>query len=313
THTDIGTAWRSEADSRFRSAVQLQAVLTVEQPLGQQGALLLWGAAVDWLPRFNRDRAAVWEFRFLLVRDGLTSDLAELHSTSWSSAQPLDTADRRAQDFFRPPHFPTGNGGSLELDLDTLLSQKYSGDAELRVQVTAFHFQDSPPSPNAPQPILDSSTPLDGILAALSGDITYTGCGRCSTELDTDANGIYGPCYRCLPNTTVRRYYRPGVLTVSGRGSRQVCVQVPPVPLQEILEAPPDKLSRRKVKVSPVYISAPGSEVKYVQVAAERIRFFLSLPRKTFILTVRSDCTCDENSVPLSRDFTLLDLRLSDE
>ncbi|KAL6102273.1 shld2 [Pungitius sinensis] len=302
THTDIGTAWRSEADSRFRSAVQLHAVLTVEQPLGQQGKLLLWGAAVDWLPRFNRDRAAVWDFRFLLVREGSTSNLAELHSTSWSSARPLDPADRRVLDFIRPPPFP--NGGSLELDLETLLSQKYSGDVELRVQVHAFHFQDSPPSQNAPQPVLDSSTPLDGILAALSGDITYTGCGRCSTELDTDANGIYRPCYRCLPNTTVRRYYRPGVLTVSGRGSRQVCVQVPPVPLQEILGAPPDKLSR---------ISAPGSEVKYVQVAAERIRILLSLPRKTFVLTVRSDCLCDENSVPLSREFTLLDLRPTDE
>lgn len=49
-------AWRSEAESRCRSAVQLQAVLTVEQPDGQQGVLLLWGAAVDWRPRFNRDR-----------------------------------------------------------------------------------------------------------------------------------------------------------------------------------------------------------------------------------------------------------------
>ncbi|KAM8859070.1 shieldin complex subunit 2 isoform 2-T3 [Spinachia spinachia] len=298
-NSHIGTAWRSEADSRFRSAVQLQAILTVEQPHGQQGALLLWGAAVDWLPRFNRDRAAVWDFRYLLVREGLTSDLAELHSTSWSSARPLDPSDRRAQDFFLKR-----SCGGLELDLDTLLSQKYSGDAELRVQVDAFHFQDSAPSQNAPQVVLDSSTPLDGILAALSGDITYTGCGRCSTELDTDANGIYRPCYRCLPNTTVRRYYRPGVLTVSGRGGRQVCVQVPPVPLQEILEAPPHKLSRS---------SAPGSEVKFVQVAAERIRMLLCLPRKTFVLTVRSDCLCDENSAPLSRDLTLLELRLTDD
>lgn len=79
---------------------------------------------------------------------------------------------------------------------------------ELRVQVTAFHFQDSVLSQNAPQPVLDSSTGLDDILAALSGDVTYTGCGRCSSELDTDANGIYGPCYPCLPHTAVRRYYR---------------------------------------------------------------------------------------------------------
>ncbi|XP_070772567.1 shieldin complex subunit 2 [Enoplosus armatus] len=300
THTHMCTEWRNEAESRCRSAVQLKAVLTVEQPGDQQGALLLWGAAVDWLPRFNLDRAAVWDFHVLLVREGLTSDLLELHSTPWSSIQPLDPANRRVRDFLQQRPIRTGHSSSLELDLDTLLSQKYSGDVELRVQVNAFHFQHSPLSQNAPQPALDSSMSLDGILAALSGDITFTGCGRCSTELDTDANGIYSPCYPCLPHTAVRRYYRPGVLTVSGRGNSQVCVQVPPVPLLKILEAPPDKLHRS---------SAPGSEVKHIQVAAERIQTLLSLPRKTFIITVRSHFLCDENSVPIHQDFTLLDLQ----
>uniref|UniRef100_A0A3P8SMB0 Shieldin complex subunit 2 n=1 Tax=Amphiprion percula TaxID=161767 RepID=A0A3P8SMB0_AMPPE len=223
THTHI-------TESRSRSAVQLKAVVTVEQPGGQQGALLLWGSAVDWLPRFSRDR----------------------------------------------------------------------GEVELRVQLITFRFQDALPSQNAPQPVLDSSTPLDGIVDVLSGDITYTGCGRCSAELDTDANGIYSPCYPCLPHTAVRRYYRPGVLTVSGRGCSQVCVQVPPVPLQKILEAPPDRLHRS---------SAPGSEVKLIQVAAERIQTLLRLPRKTFVITIRSHFLCDENSVPISQDFTLLDLQ----
>ncbi|XP_049927243.1 shieldin complex subunit 2 isoform X1 [Epinephelus moara] len=299
THTHISTAWRSEAESRCRSAVQLQAVLTVEQPDGQQGALLLWGAAVKWLPRFNRDKATVWDFHILLVRESLNSDLPELHSTPWSSVRPLDPATRRVQDFLQPRTVRVGRS-SLELDLDTLLSQKYSGDVELRVKITAFHFKDSPPSQNAPQPVLDSATPLDDILAALNGDITYTGCGRCSAELDTDTNGIYSPCYPCLPHTAVRRYYRPGVLRVSGRANRQVCVQVPPVPLQKILEAPPDKLHKS---------SAPGSEVKHIQVAAERIQTLLSLPRKTFIITVQSNFLCDENSVPISQDFTLLDLQ----
>ncbi|XP_044229606.1 shieldin complex subunit 2 isoform X2 [Thunnus albacares] len=299
-HTHTCTEWRGEAESRCRSALQLQAVVTVEQPDGQQGALLLWGAAVDWLPRFNRDREAVWDLRFLLVREGLTSDLPELHSTPWSTVRPLDAADRRAQDFLLPPLVRTRNCSSLELDLDTLLSQKYSGEVELRVQVIAFQFQDSQPSQNAPQQVLDSCTPLAGIVVALSGDITYTGCGRCSAELDTDANGIYGPCYPCLPHTAVRRYYRPGVLTVSGRGSSQVCVQVPPVPLQNILNAPPDKLHRS---------SAPGSQVKLIQVAAERIQTLLCLPRKTFIITVRSHFLCDENSVPVTQDFTLLDIQ----
>uniref|UniRef100_A0AAZ1Y0C3 Shieldin complex subunit 2 C-terminal domain-containing protein n=1 Tax=Oreochromis aureus TaxID=47969 RepID=A0AAZ1Y0C3_OREAU len=206
THTHI-----SPGD---RSAVQLNAVLTVEQPEDQQGAVLLWGAAVDWLPRFSRDKGALWN-------KGCTSK--------------MDTA-----------------------------------------------------------PVLDSSTSLEGIMVALSGDITYTGCGRCSAELDTDANDIYRPCYPCLPHTAVRRYYRPGVLTVSGRGSIQVCVQVPPDPLQKILNAPPDKLHR-----------SSGETV----VAAERIHTLLSLPRKTFIATIRSNFLCDENSIPISQDFMLLDLQ----
>ncbi|KAL3971616.1 cholesterol 7alpha-monooxygenase [Sarotherodon galilaeus] len=304
THTHISPEWRAEAESRSRSAVQLNAVLTVEQPEDQQGAVLLWGAAVDWLPRFSRDKGAVWDFRVLLVREGLTSDLPELHSTPWSTVQAVDPTDHRVQDFHRTRRCQKGNSSTLELDLDTLLSQKYNGDVELRVQVITFCFQDAPPSQNAPQPVLDSSTSLEGIMVALSGDITYTGCGRCSAELDTDANDIYRPCYPCLPHTAVRCYYRPGVLTVSGRGSIQVCVQVPPDPLQKILNAPPDKLHRS---------SAPGSEVKHIQVAAERIHTLLSLPRKTFIATIRSNFLCDENSIPISQDFMLLDLQFPSE
>lgn len=34
------------------------------------------------------------------------------------------------------------------------------------------------------------------------------------------------------------------MLRVSGRGTSQVCVHVPPVLLQKILDAPPDKLQR---------------------------------------------------------------------
>lgn len=48
-----------------------------------------------------------------------------------------------------------------------------------------------------------------------------------------------------------------------------------------------------------------------IQVAAQRIQTLLSLPRKTFIITIRSHFLCDENSVPISQDFTLLDLQLS--
>lgn len=40
------------------------------------------------------------------------------------------------------------------------------------------------------------------------------------------------------------------MLTVRGQGSSQVRVQVPPVLLQKILEAPPDKLHRSSGEVS---------------------------------------------------------------
>lgn len=125
----------------------------MEQSDGQQGALLLWGAALDWLPLFSRDRGiepgqnhpfhgrinplmgglclgssdAVWDFHVLLVREGWTSDLLELHSTSWSSVRALDQTDPRVQDFCRARRHQTGSSGPVELDVDTLLSQKYSG------------------------------------------------------------------------------------------------------------------------------------------------------------------------------------------
>lgn len=75
--------------------------------------------------------AAVWDFRVLLVREGLTPDLLELHSTPWSSVQLLDPTDRRAHDLHPPRPLLAGtSGSSLELDLDTLLSQKHSGETE---------------------------------------------------------------------------------------------------------------------------------------------------------------------------------------
>uniref|UniRef100_A0A3B5LAH2 Shieldin complex subunit 2 C-terminal domain-containing protein n=1 Tax=Xiphophorus couchianus TaxID=32473 RepID=A0A3B5LAH2_9TELE len=226
-----------EAESRNRSAVQMKAVLMVQQPGGQQGALLLWGAAMDW--------------------EGLTSDLSELHSTPWSSVRVLDPTDRRALDFLRAWCRP----GPSDAALDGLKSKPLrfaAGEVELRVQVLSFQFQEALPSQNPAQPVLDSSTPRAGLLAALSGDITYTGCSRCTTELDTDRNGIYTPCYACLPLTAL----------------------------------------------------PPGSQMRHVQVAAEKLQALLALPRKWVVITVRSHFLCDQNSVPLSQDFTLMDLQV---
>ena len=78
---------------------------------------------------------------------------------------------------------------------------------DLRVNITSFQFQASL-SQNAPVERLDSEASLERIVETLGGDVTYAGCGRCAFELGTDANGIYLPCYPCLPHTGVRRYYR---------------------------------------------------------------------------------------------------------
>ncbi|XP_019715672.1 shieldin complex subunit 2 isoform X2 [Hippocampus comes] len=281
--------WRAEAESCRRSALERHAVASVVGADGQKGVLLLWGSALDWLPRFRKHQDAIWDIRFLLVREAPDFDLPELHTTPWSDARRVDAADRRLGCFV------CATGRSVEMDVDTLLSQQYSGEALLRVQALAFRFQ---PSHGAPRPILDSSVPLSAFLAALSGDVTYSGCSRCAAELDVDINGIYIPCYPCLPSGAVRRYYRPAVLTVSGRGSAQVCVQLPGVTVQKILDVPPDRLLRNA-----------GSDVKHVQVAAERLHALLSLPRKDVLITVRSLFLCDENSAPISRELTLLDLR----
>uniref|UniRef100_A0A8C6TCT5 Shieldin complex subunit 2 C-terminal domain-containing protein n=1 Tax=Neogobius melanostomus TaxID=47308 RepID=A0A8C6TCT5_9GOBI len=283
--------------SRCRAALERWAVVRVQQLGGQQGALVLWGVAVDWLPRFTRD--TVWDFHNLLVREGTTFDSPELHVTPWSSVQALDRSDPRMNNFIKP-HGTAAGSTSVELDLRTLLSQKYSGEVELRVQVESFHFQPAPLSPDAPL-ILGSSSSAADALRVLGADVTYTGCGHCGAELDTDSNGIYCPCYPCLPHTSVRCYYRPAALRLSDCGEHQMCVQVPPVLLQKILNAPPDKLCRSSV---------PGSEVKHIELAAQRLHNLLSLPKRSFTVRVQSHFLCDENSVPLCQEFILLDLQL---
>ncbi|XP_037394448.1 shieldin complex subunit 2 isoform X2 [Pygocentrus nattereri] len=240
-HARTIAAWRDEAEGVARTGSVLKAVLIVDQGDGKQGAVVLWGSALAWLQRLHKNKDAVWEFRLLLVKQDVTSGLLELHSTPWSSCQPLFPDDTRCREFYNKACSHRGSN-SFEIDLHTLLSQKYTGEVELRVQIAAFQFQSSP-SQEAMQP-MNRETPLERILEVVCGDITFPGCGLCCAELDTDENGIYRPCYPCLPHTGVRRYYRPAVLTVR-EGECRVCVQVPPTLVQKILmNTPPDKLNK---------------------------------------------------------------------
>ncbi|TRY90553.1 hypothetical protein DNTS_002671 [Danionella cerebrum] len=294
-HSKVITAWRDEVNGASRVGGVLKAILTVKQADGQQGAVVLWGAALSWLQRLEKNRDAVWEFRLLLVKQDVISGLLELHSTPWSTCHPLFPDDNRCKDFYNTLHSQKTTT-CFEIDLRTLLSQKYSGNVELKCKITAFQFQ-SAPSQESPL-LLDGRTPLEEIMSVVSGDVTFSGCGLCTAELEMDENGIYRPCYPCLPQTGVRRYYRPVVLTARD-GDKQICVKVPSSLVQKILlDTPPDKLHK--------FIAA-ASEVKFLKIVADRIGFLLN-PMNLFLLTVRSQFQCDENSIPLIQDFLLLEL-----
>ncbi|KAK1791846.1 hypothetical protein P4O66_013827, partial [Electrophorus voltai] len=254
-------AWRDEVEGTSRTGRMLKAVLAVEQGDGSQGALVLWGAALSWLQLICGNKGAVWEFRLLLVRQDITSGLLELHSTPWSSCQALGLDEPRCREFYPLLKSAPSGASSFEIDLHTLLSQKYTGDVELRVKITAFQFQ-STVSQDSVQP-MDGETSLERILDVVSGDITFTGCGMCCAELDTDENGIYRPCYPCLPHTGVRRYYRPVVLTVR-EGESRISVHVPPSLVQKILlNTPPDQLNKSTGGISKEYhfLILPSSPV----------------------------------------------------
>ncbi|XP_053357632.1 shieldin complex subunit 2 [Clarias gariepinus] len=294
-HTRMISDWRSEAEGVSRTGSVHKAVLTVEQADGRLGAVVLWGTALTWLQQIHTNKDAVWEFQLLLVKQDVTSGLLELHSTPWSSCQRLPPNNPKYKEFCSSVTSHRGSG-SFEIDLHTLLSQKYTGDVDLRVHIVAIQFHSSP-SQDA-MLLMDAEMPLERILDIVSGDITFTGCGMCCAELDTDENGIYRPCYPCLPHTGVRRYYRPVVLTVR-EGQSRVCVHVPSTLVQKILlNTPPDKLNKTV---------APASEERFVQVVAKRIHSILLAPRSMFHLTIRSHFESDENSIPVIQNFLLLD------
>lgn len=52
-------AWRDEAQGTSRSGGVLKAILNVEQGDGHQGAVILWGAALSWLQRLERNKGVL--------------------------------------------------------------------------------------------------------------------------------------------------------------------------------------------------------------------------------------------------------------
>ncbi|KAM9726337.1 LOW QUALITY PROTEIN: shieldin complex subunit 2 [Menidia menidia] len=327
-------------DTSGRSGVR-RAVLTVEQ-LDQTGTLLLWGGGGELDPPVPAAQRLCVDFRFLLVGGGATSDPPQLHSTPWSSARPLDPDHPRARDHIRAEQrlrtWTRTRTGPPELDLDTLLSQKYSGEVQLRVQVLSFRFQtgsqpvldgfsslagvldgfsapagvlavldgfsslagvlavlDGFSAPAGVLAVLDGFSSLAGVLAVLGGAVSFTGCSRCGAELHADANGVYRACRRCPPHPPARRIYRPRPQGPAQSGHSH------------------NSGHAHKGAITGPAHKAPPSPGSLLQVAAGRLWSLLAPPRRTVSLTVRSHFLCDENSVPLAQDFTLLELKFPPE
>ncbi|XP_037128039.1 shieldin complex subunit 2 [Syngnathus acus] len=269
------------------------AVASVEWANSLKGALLLWGLALDWLPGIRTHQDAVWDVRFLLVMEGTDFERAELHSTPWSHARRLDATDHRLDRFL------CVTGRTVEMDVDTLLLQQYSGDVLLRVRVLAFRFRPYGGMAAALPSSLDGSTPRAAISAMLSGDVTYLGCSRCVAELDVDANGIYAPCYVCLP---------AGAATTGGRHPQSGCADGERAGLQ----AGERSGSHRRRAEDSGHAARPATEErsdgKNVDVAVERLRTLLCLPGKNVAISVRSLVLCDNNGAAISQELALLEL-----
>ncbi|KAG2463035.1 NFKB2 factor, partial [Polypterus senegalus] len=190
----------------------------------------------------------VWDFRILMVRWGSLTRNLELHTTPWSSCEPLFPDDKRTLEF---RSWGCPQQSAKEMDLCTLLSENYSGEVKLRAHIASLCF----PGPDAGNVrLLVNFDTARWMTADSLSNITFTGCGRCCAELMADSNGIYRLCYPCLPFTGVKQYYRPAELSVTD-GERMVLLQVPSSLVQKIfLNIPPEKLLTAVVKS---FIMAP--------------------------------------------------------
>lgn len=290
----IGITIITESLYLYKGQTQKKIVLTVEQVKGKHGTLVLWGAGTLWLPQIQRKKDHIWEFRNVFARRNSVSGAIELHTTPWSSSECLFDDDRRALDFkakyqndeVAPPKIA---------DIPSLLTEKYSGVVQVRAQISELKFRLD--ALQIKYLILDSSTPLENIVASLPA-ITYSGCGKCGCELKTDENMVYQQCYRCLPFNKVKKFYRPALITAYD-GECEIQVLVLPEMVEKIfLNIPPDLLNRSIVS---------SSDVTYGMVVADLCFSLLADPDHLYQLKIRSLFELDDNSMPLQQDFHLLD------
>ncbi|XP_048472334.1 shieldin complex subunit 2 isoform X2 [Rhincodon typus] len=258
----------SENTYTYCGKKQQKMVLSVEQVKGHPSTLTLWGSKIAWHSRIQKKLGHVWDFQNLLVfQNSITGDL-ELHTTPWSSCECLFDDDARAIAFRNK--YQSSEAASIKvMDLSTLLHSRYS----------------------------DAFTPMEAIFGSLI-HFTYSGCGSCGSELEFDENGIYQQCIPCLPNSTVKIFYRPTVLVLTDQ-DYQIDVLISSKLMEKIfLNIPPASLSK---------LIGPSDNVTYGMVIADLCYSLFADPADCYRLTLQSQFHLDENSITMKLEFYLLD------
>ncbi|XP_038600279.1 shieldin complex subunit 2 [Tachyglossus aculeatus] len=284
----------TEAVYSYRGQKQRKIVLTVEQVRGQHRLLILWGSGTAWYPQLQKKRDHIWEFKYLLAQCSSISGELELHTTPWSSCECLFDDDKRAVEF--KAKFQQNERNIVKIsDISTHLEEKCSGVVQVKAQILELAF----PVASAPnrQIVFNAHSSLESILASFP-EITYSGCGKCGLELETDENKIYKQCLRCLPFTMVKTFYRPALMTVVD-GQYKISIHVGSALMEKILlNIPPDWLKR---------VIVQSSDITYAMVAADLCHSLLAAGETAHVLEIRSMFFLDENSYPLQQDFHLQD------
>ncbi|XP_049646613.1 shieldin complex subunit 2 [Suncus etruscus] len=282
----------TEALYTYRGQKQRKVLLTVEQAQGQHYVLVLWGPGADWYPQLQRKKDYIWEFKYLYVQRNCILENLELHTTYWSSCECLFDDDVRAITF--KAKFQKTVPSLVKMsDLAKHLEDKCSGVILIKAHILELVF----PVTEAQKITLNTDSSLESIYLSLP-HIIYTGCAKCESKLEIDENKIYEQCFRCLPSTMKKLYYRSALITISDEREK-VCVHAGSKIIEKILlNIPPDWLNR---------IIAPSSEVTYGMVAADLLYSLMKSSRTPCVVKMQSLFVLDENSYPLQQDFSLLD------
>ncbi|KAM5148058.1 shieldin complex subunit 2 [Mantella aurantiaca] len=285
----VGISILKERTYHFKGLQQNKIILTVEEVKGQTGTLILWGTGVSWCEKIRMKRDFIWVFKNLLCKKNLISGDLELHTTPWSSCECLFDDDKRAIDFKNK--YENGSHPKL-LSLRTVIEGRYLDDIQIKVRISELIFL----VPDNQNICVNKHTSITKILNYLPL-VIYSGCGKCRKELKIDSNHVIEQCAICLPLNQIRLFYRSVLMT--GRSEEdEICIHVPPDVLEKIF-----------LNISPNLLHKPvsgSSNVTYGAIVADTCHSLLADNGESYLLTLKSHCSLDENSVPLEQEFHLL-------